>query len=167
MISLPPTANDNFRFVVRFGTLQPSELRTRVATRIATFLHSPRGVPDGRGRQTVLTTTQINALISGIANAVGYATHYAACGETLPNRRRLRGRPPDNVPMILIDDIMEACKAAGLNPGLRYASPPSLPVEIYVQIAPILWPGSVQNPRRVFERWKNHQKSIVRTQVHP
>jgi hypothetical protein len=61
---------------------------------------------------------------------------------------------------ILIDDIMRACEAVGLKPGLRYVDPVSLPVLLFKELSPLLWPVG-KSPRRVFERWQ--KISILRS----
>jgi len=64
---------------------------------------------------------------------------------------------------LFIDDIIDACKESGLKPGLRYvADSESLPVQLFIELAPLLWPGSAKNPRKLFERWQRVRPSLVR-----
>jgi hypothetical protein len=129
--------------------------------RIAKLLSNPKGFPDGKGKRTRLTPSQALMLRSGLVDAAGYAALLAANGP-LPNRVQGRGRPPDNAVLIFIGDIIRACQAAGLKPGLRYVNPVSLPVLVYNELAPLLWPGNPKNPRRLFERWQRLRPTLVR-----
>jgi hypothetical protein len=100
---------------------------------------------------------------SALIDAVGHASVWASNGP-LPNRMQGRGRPLDNAIFIFIDDIVRACEGAGLEPGLRYvAGTESLPVLIYKELAPLLWPGPATAPRRVFERWQRLRTTLNRS----
>ena len=132
-----------------------------IARRIDTLLRNPRGLPDGKGKRTRLTSADENKLRSALTDAVGHAAVFAFNGPLL-NRMKGRGRPPDNAVFIFIDDIVLACKAAGLKPGLRYVIPVSLPVAVYIELAPLLWPGHPKNPRRLFERWQRLRPTLIR-----
>jgi hypothetical protein len=129
--------------------------------RITKLLGNPAGVPDGKGNRTRLTPSKEHELRSGLAKAAEYAALFSARGP-LPNRQPRRGRPPDNAVFIFIDDIIRACREAGLKPGLRYVKPVSLPIAVYVELAPLLWPGHPKNPRRLFERWQRFRSTLVR-----
>jgi hypothetical protein len=119
------------------------------------MLANPRGFPDGKGKRTKLSPSSIANLKSDLADAYGHAAVFASNG-SLANRKKSRGSPPDNAKLIFIDDIMRAVEAVGLKPGLRYSEPASLPVRIYRELSPLLWPGAA-SPRRLFERWqRNH-----------
>jgi hypothetical protein len=130
-----------------------------VDLRIIKLLRDPRGVPDGKGKRTRLAGHKLNKLRLDLAEAVEYAALFPG---PLPNRIQGRGRPPDNAILIFIDDIDRACRAAGLKPGLRYVMPVSLPVAIFIELAPIVWPGQPNNPRRLFERWQRLRSTLVR-----
>jgi hypothetical protein len=127
--------------------------------RITKLLSDPKGLPDGKGKRTRLTRPKEQRLRSGLAEALEYAALFAG---PLPNRTRGLGRPPDNAVFIFIDDIDRACRAADLKPGLRYVKPVSLPVALFVELAPLIWPGHPKNPRKLFERWKRHRSTLVR-----
>jgi len=127
--------------------------------RIAKLLSDPKGLPDGKGKRTKLTRPKQQRLRSGLAEALEYAALFPG---PLPNREPGLGRPPDNAVFIFIDDIHRACRAADLKPGLRYVRPVSLPVAIFVELAPLIWPGHPKNPRKLFERWKRHRSTLVR-----
>ena len=97
-----------------------------------------------------MTPSAARKLKSALVEAVGHASVWAANGP-LWNRVKGRGRPPDNAVFIFIDDIVRACEAAGLKPGLRYvAGTESLPVHVYKKLAPLLWPGSAKAPRHLY-----------------
>jgi hypothetical protein len=130
-----------------------------IERRITKLLSDPKGFPDGKGKRTKLTPPREQRLRSGLAEALEYASLFAG---PLPNRAQGRGRPPDNAVLIFIDDIDRACRAADLKPGLRYVAPVSLPVAIFIELAPLIWPGHPKNPRKLFERWKRHQPTLVR-----
>jgi hypothetical protein len=132
----------------------------KVGQRIDPILTGPTGLPNGKGKRTHLNLNDLHQLRDSLTKAVGQASASAANGP-LPNRLRGRGRPPDNSVLIFINDIMRAIKAAGLQPGLRYEPPESLPVRIYKELAPLIWPGSAIAPRRVFERWQRHRDDLI------
>jgi hypothetical protein len=132
-----------------------------VDRRIFKLLRDPRGVPNGKGKRTRLTRPKEDKLKLSLAEAVEYAALLAAKGP-LPNQAKGVGRPPDNAVFIFIDDVIQACEAVGLKPGLRYTEPKSLPVLIYIELAPLLWPGQPKDPRRLFERWQRFRTTLVR-----
>ena len=137
-------------------------LAARVDACVRNLIADPRGLQDGKGRRTRLTAANAEKFRLALIDAVGHATVFASNGP-LPDRVRKRGRPADNAFFIFIDDIVRACEAAGLKPGLRYvAGSESLPVRIYIELAPLLWPGHTKNPRRLFERWRYHRSGLVR-----
>jgi hypothetical protein len=127
--------------------------------RINKLLSDPKGLPDGKGKRTRLTRPKEHKLRSGLAEAVEYAALFAG---PLPNRAQGLGRPPDNAVFLFIDDIDRACRAAGLKPGLRYVNPVSLPVALFIELAPLIWPGHPKNPRKLFERWGRLRSTLVR-----
>ena len=131
-------------------------VRDKVAfdRRIDKMLVSPSGFPDGKGKRTKLSPSSIAKLKSDLADAYGHAAVFALNGP-LVNRKKSRGSPPDNAKLIFIDDIVRAIEAVGLKPGLRYSEPASLPVCIYKELSPLLWPGAA-SPRRLFERWQRN-----------
>ena len=118
-------------------------------------LANPSGFPNGKGKRTKLSPSSIAQLKSDLADAYGHAAVFASNGP-LANRKKSRGSPPDNAKLIFIDDIMRAIEAVGLKPGLRYSEPVSLPVRIYKELSPLLWPGAA-GPRRLFERWQRNR----------
>ena len=122
--------------------------------RIDKVLANPSGFPNGKGQRTKLSPSSLAKLKSDLADAYGHAAVFASVGP-LPNRKKSRGSPPDNAKLIFIDDIVRAIEAAGLKPGLRYSEPVSLPVCIYRELSPLLWPGAA-SPRRLFERWQRN-----------
>jgi hypothetical protein len=133
----------------------------KVVQRIDNLLSDPRGLPNGKGKRTKLILTERHKFKAALIEAVEHAAVWAS-NRPLPNQVRGRGRPPDNAVFIFIDDIVRACEGCGLKPGLRYVSDlESLPVRLYIELAPLLW-GPVKAPRRVFERWQRHRKSLVR-----
>ena len=135
---------------------------TALAQCIDKILRNPKGLPNGKGRRTTLTLSNAQNLKSALIEAVEYASVWASKGP-LQNRVQGVGAPPDNAPLLFIDDIIRACKKAGLKPGLRYVSDlESLPVSIYIELAPLIWPASAKNPRRLFERWQRLQSTLVR-----
>ena len=139
-------------------------LDTRVlreaANRIDRILRNPTGLPNGKNQRT--TSFQAQTLKSKLIDALEHAAVWAAHGP-LPNRFRGRGRPPDNAVFIFIDDIIAACQKSGLKPGLRYVEDSeSLPVLLFIELAPLLWPGSANNPRKLFERWQRLRPTLVR-----
>jgi hypothetical protein len=127
--------------------------------RITKLLSDPEGLPDGKGKRTKLTRLKKQRLRSVLAEALEYAALFPG---PLPNRRSGLGRPPDNAVLIFIDDIHRACRAADLKPGLRYIKPVGLPVALFVELAPLIWPDTSKNPRKLFERWKRHRPTLVR-----
>jgi hypothetical protein len=137
-------------------------LAAKVLERIDPILGDPKGLPAGKNKRKKLTQRAADEFRSALIDAVGHASVWASNGP-LPNRLQQRGRPPDNAVFIFIDDIMLACERAGLQPGLRYvAGTESLPVLIYKELAPLLWPGSVRAPRRFFERWQRYRQTLHR-----
>jgi hypothetical protein len=138
-----------------------AQLARKVTQRIDPLLTDPAGVPNGKSKRRQLSRDEATKLTKSLIEAVGHASVFAANGP-LPNRVRGLGRPPDNSVLIFIDDIIRACEVAGLKPGLRYVKPESLPVRIYKELAPLIWPGSTTAPRRSFERWQRHRDSLVR-----
>jgi hypothetical protein len=136
-------------------------LTSAASTRINNVLSNPKGLPNGKHRRTRLTPKQQDVLRSKLIDAVEHAAVFA--NEPLRNRARARGRPPDNAFFVFINDIVTACEAARLKPGLRYVvGSESLPVLLYKELAPLVWPGRVANPRRLFERWKRLRSDLVR-----
>jgi hypothetical protein len=132
------------------------------ARRIDNILCDPKGLQNGRSRRTKLSPSTLGAFKSELTTAFGHASVWASHGP-LPNRIRARGRPPDNAVFIFIDDIVRACEAAGLKPGLRYVDgSESLPVRLYQELAPLLWGGTATTPRRVFERWQRYRSTLMR-----
>jgi hypothetical protein len=108
-----------------------------------------------------LAPTERHKFKSALIEAVEHAHVWVSKGP-LKNRLPGAGRPPDNASFIFIDDIVRACEQAGVKPGLRYtAGSESLPVRLFIELAPLLW-GPVKAPRRVFERWRRHRQSLVR-----
>jgi hypothetical protein len=130
--------------------------------RIDSILRDPTGLPNGKNKRKKLTEVQARRFKSALIDAVEYAAVWAAHG-ALPNRLGGPGRPPDNAMLLFIDDIIGACKANGLKPGLRYvAGSESLPVHLFIELAQGLWPGSTRAPRRLFERWQRVGPSLIR-----
>jgi hypothetical protein len=139
-----------------------AKVLAEVNKRIGFLLCNPKGLPCGKNRRKNLTAIQARRLRSALIEATEHAAVWAANGP-LANRLRGPGRPPDNAVFLFIDDIVCACKKNGLKPGLRYvAGSESLPVEIFVALAPLLWPGSPSAPRKLFERWQRVRPSLVR-----
>jgi hypothetical protein len=147
---------------MRFQSSEIDEqFRKKVAGRLDNILADPAGVPNGKAKRIKLSQSRKELFKSALITAAEHASVFARTGP-LPNRVRRRGRPPDNAVFIFIDDIVRACKACGLQPGLRYVSgSESLPVRVYVELAPLLW-GPVKAPRKVFERWQRHRTTLVR-----
>lgn len=107
-----------------------------------------------KGQRAKLNSDEVQQLKLDLILAAGFAASLIINGP-LKNRTRGRGRPPDNTTFILIDDTIQACQRAGLKPGLRFVSgSESLPVQLYIALAPILGFGRMKNPRKLFERWK-------------
>jgi hypothetical protein len=157
-----PIGSDTGRSALRMLFCdQDAVLAAKAAQKIDDFLKNPKGFPDGKNRRTRLAPTNAQRLKSALIDAVEHASVWAA-NRPLPNRMRGRGKPPDNSFFLFIDDIVRACEAVGLKPGLRYADgSESLPVHIFIELAPLLW-GPVKNPRRLFERWQRYRKTLVR-----
>jgi hypothetical protein len=130
--------------------------------RIDGILCDPTGLPNGKNKRKKLTEVQAREFKSALIDAVEHAAVWAAHGP-LPNRLRRPGRPPDNAVFLFIDDIIDACKESGLKPGLRYvADSESLPVSLFIELAPLLWPGSTRAPRKLFERWQRERPYLFR-----
>jgi hypothetical protein len=126
------------------------DLNTRVANAVNAVCKSRKTAKtSGRGRVS-LSGPLADQLTGKIIEA---ATHAA---RTIPDRVRHAGAPADNSRIILARDIMSACTELGLSAGRRYEPPRSLVVELYVAVAPLLWPhgASDLNPRSTFERLK-------------
>ena len=133
-----------------------------VNKRIDRILRDITGLPNGKNKRKKLTAVQARQFKSALIHAVEHAAVWAAHGP-LPNRLQGPGRPPDNAVFLFIDDIIGACQASGLKPGLRYvAGSESLPVHLFIELAPLLWPGSARAPRRLFERWQRMRPSLFR-----
>jgi len=135
-------------------------LAAKVDRRIDKLIQNRGALPGGKGKRTSLSPADVKKLKSALVDAVGHASVFALNGP-LPNRITGRGRPPDNSVFIFIDDIVRACEAVGLKPGLRYMSVESFPVQIFIELAPLLW-GPVRAPRRLFERWKRYRSDLIR-----
>ena len=139
-----------------------AQLTGNAGRRIGDLLSDPKGLPNGKHKRTRLTPNNAQIFKSKLIDAVEHAAVFASDGP-LPNHVQGRGRPPDNAVFIFIDDIMRACEKAGLKPGLRYvAGSESLPVCIYIELAPLLWPGHPKNPRRLFQRWQRYRSNLTR-----
>jgi hypothetical protein len=136
-------------------------VQAEATRRIDDILRNPEGLPNGKNRRTTLSHSRLEAFKSELMTALGHASVWASHGP-LPNRMRTRGRPPDNAVLVFIEDIWRACEAAGLKPGYRFIDPVSLPVRLYQELAPLLWGGSAEAPRSVFERWKRHRDDLIR-----
>lgn len=138
-----------------------ARLQAKLDQRIDNILRDPKGLPNGKGKRTTLTPANARKLKSALIDAVGHASIWAVRG-SLPNRVRWRGRPPDNAVFVFIDDIILACEACGLKPGLRYVSgSESLPVRVFIELSPLLWPAT-KAPRRFFQRWQRLRPTLVR-----
>ena len=137
------------------------QLTAKADQRIEMIIRDPNGLPNGKHKRSKLSLANAQKFRSALKDAVEHAAVFAINGP-LPNRVQRRGRPPDNAYFIFIDDIVRACKAAGLKPGLRYVSASeSLPVRVFIELAPLLW-GPVKAPRRLFQRWQRLQRTLVR-----
>lgn len=146
---------------IRFHEID-EQLTDTAHRHIVNLLSDPNGLPNGKHKRTKLTPDNTQILKSKLIDAVEHAAVFASNGP-LANHVQGSGRPPDNAVFIFIDDIMRACKKAGLKPGLRYvAGSESLPVRIYIELAPLLWPGHPKNPRRLFQRWQRYQSNLTR-----
>jgi hypothetical protein len=119
-------------------------------------------LPNGKGRRSKLSPQETERLKLDVLVAAEFAASLVVRG-SLKNRIGGRGRPPDNTTFILIDDLMRACQRAGLKPGLRFVSGSvSLPVQLYIALAPLLGFDRPKNPRRLFERWQRLRSDLVR-----
>jgi hypothetical protein len=135
----------------------------RIQRRIDQIVDSKQGLPNGKGRRSKLEPHALKQLKLDLLDAAGCAACLITNGP-LNNRIQGRGRLPDNTTFILIDDLMQACRRVGLKPGLRFvAGSQSLPVRLYVALAPILGFGKPKNPRRLFQRWQRFGSTLVRT----
>jgi hypothetical protein len=135
---------------------------TKVDQRIDPILNDYKGLPNGKNKRTKLTQSNAKKFKLALTYALGYASVWASTGP-LPNRVRRRGRPPDNACFLFLDDIMRAFEVAGLKAGLRYVKgSESLPVRVYIKLAPLLWPGKTKNPRKLFERWQRLRSDLRR-----
>lgn len=127
-----------------------SDLAERVSDRVRALCDSRKHVKRlGPGR-VQLTPELIDLLVAKMVEA---ATH--AAGREIPDSAVRRGAPADNARIILADDIRRACKDLGLSPGLRYVAPQSMAVELFVTVAPLIWPNPSSddwNPRSTFDR---------------
>ncbi|RXH12466.1 hypothetical protein EAS54_26320 [Bradyrhizobium guangzhouense] len=128
--------------------------RAEFDKRIDQVLRNPHGLPCGKGRREKLNFEQMSKFEAELTHAFEHAAVLASNGR-LPNLIHGRGAPPDNAILIFIDDIMRACETAGLKPGLRYMDPASLPILIFNELGPLLWPVG-KHPRRLFERWQRN-----------
>ena len=126
--------------------------------RIDNVLDDSRGL--GKGKRTTLTSTEKHKLKSAIMEAVEHANVWAS-SRPLPNRVPGRGRPPDNAVFLFIDDLVQAHEEVGLKPSLRYVSPESLLVRLFIELAPLLW-RPVKAPRRFFQRWQRYRADLHR-----
>jgi hypothetical protein len=134
------------------------KLSRDVRAAVGSILNQPKGVCDARGVRIKPTQSQIDVVAEALDHAAHQAAAFAINGP-LPNRVQAVGRPPDNSYIVLIDDIMEACKRAGLSTGRRcVAGSESLPVELFIALERLLWPTSAvsRSPRKYFERWANN-----------
>jgi hypothetical protein len=135
----------------------------RIQRAIDQIVGSSQPLPNGKGRRSTLTSKEVKQLKLDLFMAAGFAARLVVKG-ALKNRIFGRGRPPDNTTFIFIDDLMQACQAVGLKPGLRFVSgSQSLPVRLYIALAPILGFGVPKNPRRLFQRWKSFRNNLVRS----
>jgi hypothetical protein len=134
----------------------------RIRRQIDQIVDGTPTLPNGKGRRSKLDSLKVKQLKLDLLVAVGFAASLVVKGP-LKNRICGRGRPPDNTTFILIDDLMKACKRAGLKPGLRYESgSEGLPVRLYIALAPVLGFGKPKNPRRLFQRWQRLNNDLVR-----
>lgn len=146
-----------------FSNIQLARIRCEICRIVDTKLD----LPNGRGRSSKLDANHAKQLRIDLLDAAGFAGCLITRGQ-LKNRARWRGRPPDNVTFIFIDDLMQACQKAGLKPGRRFVTDSqSLPVRLYIALAPILGFGKPKNPRRLFERWKRLVPDLIRRTSHP
>jgi hypothetical protein len=147
-------------------SLHPKQYK-KISREIDDVLGDKRGLPNGKGRRTNLTDSQKDELKLLLIIAVGQAASLASNGP-LKNRVQGRGRPPDNVVFIFIDDIARACSAVGLKPGRRFVDgSQSLPAQLYNVLAPTIWGGTSTNPCRQFQRWHRNRSSLSRRMIEP
>ena len=132
----------------------------KAALRIDEILGDPRGLPNGKGKRTKLTPNERDKFKSKLIEVMQYAHSLAAKGP-LPNRVPGRGRPPDNAVFLFIDDLVQAHEEVGLKPSLRYVSPESLLVRLFIKLVPLLW-RPVKAPRRFFQRWQRYRSDLHR-----
>jgi hypothetical protein len=139
----------------------------RVKRQVSRLVDCNMLLPNGKGRRSKLKPDEVQQLRLDLIVAVGLAASLVIKGQ-LKNRTCGRGRPPDNVIFIFIDDLTEACRRAGLKPGLRFVrGSESLPVRLYVALAPILGFGRSKSPRKLFERWKRLAPTLYRETSRP
>jgi hypothetical protein len=139
-----------------FGKRQSARIQSEINQIVDTYLDRPKG------QRAKLNSDGVEQLKLDLILAAGFAASLIIKGP-LKNRTRGRGRPPDNTTVLLIDDIIQACQGPGLKPGLRFVSgSESLPVQLYIALAPVLGFGRVKNPRKSFERWKRRAPDLHR-----
>jgi hypothetical protein len=139
----------------------------RIRHQIDQIVDGNPSLPNGKGSRSKLSPLNSKRLKLDVLVAAGFAASLVVKGP-LKNQICGRGRPPDNTTFVLIDDLMRACQRAGLKPGLRFVSgSESLPVRLYVALAPLLGFGKSKNPRRLFERWQRLRSDLVRQGAHP
>jgi hypothetical protein len=128
-------------------------LNGRISQAVRALCRGKKQVRGLRSSKKVQLTPYVVNLIIG--KSVEAAAH-AASG-LIPDATAKRGAPPDNARILLAYDVVQACKAAGLSPGLRYVHPPSFAVELFVTVASLIWPSSRNgywNPRKTFTRMR-------------
>ncbi|MGN6115516.1 MAG: hypothetical protein ACTHN2_08365, partial [Nitrobacter sp.] len=92
--------------------------------------------PNKSNRRAKLDSSDLEQFKIDLMVAVGFAASLSIRGP-LKNRKCGRGRPPDNIAFILIDDIARACGVAGIKPGLRFVEPKKgFAVDLYISLAP-------------------------------
>ncbi len=134
----------------------------RIQHQIDEIVSTNVALPNGKGRSSKLNPNEVEQLKLDLLVAAGFAASLVTKGQ-LKNRIRRPGRPPDNATFIFIDDLMQACRKAGLKPGLRFVTcSQSLPVRLYVALAPTLGFGNPKNPRRLFDRWQRLRPTLIR-----
>jgi hypothetical protein len=99
-------------------------------------------------RKRVPLTASVQNLL---ADRMVAAAIHAASRPRLPDRVPKPGAPSDNARIILAHDVRCACREAGLSDALRYSDPRSLAVELYEEVAGLIWPGT-GNSRATFKR---------------
>ena len=145
---------DDMFMITQAYSLDPRQAE-KIRLLIIKLVHNPKGLPNGKNGRKRLNPLKSRRLKDGLMWATQQAAIFGAHGTTLPNRLPGRGAPPDNAKAIFIEDIVSACEAVGLAPGLRYVDgTESFPVRVYKALAPKVWPGKVTAPRRLFERWQ-------------